>query len=201
MRTKFLLIPLLLLAGCGGGGNPLIPQLRPVAGGYISSGYGQREDHPVLGYVPGRHHDGYDFAVAAGSPVHATMEGEVVSAGWMGGYGNAVVLRHPNGYETLYGHAQELLVSKGQRVNAGDTIARVGSTGLSTGPHLHYELHKDGQAVDPGGFSDAAPETLPKAIPAAYHPPREQAARPIPPVHRRVMALRTDRPACEGGLN
>lgn len=193
MRKRFLLAAL-LLAGCSGTGNPLVPQLRPVSGGYISSSFGQREDHPVLGYVPGRHHDGYDFAVPAGSPVRATMEGEVVSAGWQGGYGNAVVIKHPNGYETLYGHAEALLVAKGQRVEAGDVIARVGSTGLSTGPHLHYELRKDGLAVDPGGFTDAPSERLPKAEPAVYHPPQ-------PVRHQRLAGLRADRPACEGGLS
>jgi murein DD-endopeptidase MepM/ murein hydrolase activator NlpD len=200
MRFHLFPILVLLLAGCSGGGNPLVPQLRPVAGGYISSGFGQREDHPVLGYIPGRHHDGYDFAVAAGSPIHATMEGEVISAGWQGGYGNAVVIRHPNGYETLYGHAQKLLVKPGQHVEAGDVIARVGSTGLSTGPHLHYELRKDGLAVDPGGFSDGPAEQLPRAVPAAYHPPRPEATAPKARPHR-ILALRADRPACEGGLS
>jgi murein DD-endopeptidase MepM/ murein hydrolase activator NlpD len=144
----------LLLAGCGGSGNPLIPQLRPVMGGAITSGFGLRENHPIRGYVPGLHHDGYDFAVASGSPVRAAMSGTVSFAGWRGGYGNAVVLTHEGGYTTLYGHASELKVQEGQHVSQGDVIALVGSTGLSTGPHLHYELRKDGVAIDPGAFID-----------------------------------------------
>lgn len=144
----------LLLAGCGGSGNPMVPQLRPVMGGWVSSGFGMREEHPVLGYVPGRHHDGYDFAVGTGTPVRAAMSGTVSFAGWRGGYGNAVVLTHAGGYTTLYGHASELKVKEGDHVTQGEVIALVGSTGLSTGPHLHYELRKDGVAIDPGAFLD-----------------------------------------------
>lgn len=197
MRRLLLALPLLLvLSACGGSGNPLIPQLRPVEGGTITSGFGLREAHPVLGYVPGRHHDGYDIAVAAGSPVRASMDGDVVSAGWLGGYGNAVVLKHADGYTTLYGHAEALLVTVGQHVSRGDVIARVGSTGLSTGPHLHYELRKENVPVDPGGFDgEAVPhEPVIEALPASY---REPAAPPV--VKLRVAGLRADRPACEGG--
>lgn len=209
MRLRFLTLalPLLVLTACGGSGNPLVPQMRPVVGGFISSGFGLREEHPVLGYVPGRHHDGYDIAVAAGTPIHASMDGEVVSAGWLGGYGNAVVLKHADGYSTLYGHAETLLVSPGQHVARGDVIARVGSTGLSTGPHLHYELRKDGVAVDPGGFDgEAAPPAarpeLTEAVAASYHAPHPALAKPAPRAlpARHVQALRPDRPACEGGL-
>ncbi len=141
-----------VLAACGGSGNPLIPQLRPVEGGWVSSGFGEREDHPVLGHVEGRSHDGYDFAVAEGTPIKATMDGEVVFAGLRGGYGKTVMLAHAGGLTTLYGHARELRASPGDRVAAGDIIAFVGSTGLSTGPHLHYELRKHGMAQDPGEF-------------------------------------------------
>lgn len=156
MQRRFLAAGLaaLLLAGCGGSGNPLVAQLRPVMGGWVSSGFGLREAHPVLGYVPGRHHDGYDFAVATGTPVRAAMSGTVSFAGWRGGYGNAVVLTHAGGYTTLYGHASELKVKEGEHVTQGEVIALVGSTGLSTGPHLHYELRKDGVAIDPGAFLD-----------------------------------------------
>lgn len=160
MNRRFLITGLatLLLAGCGGGGNPLVPQLRPVTGGFISSDFGQREAHPVKGYVPGGHHDGYDFAVGTGSPVRAAMSGTVSFSGWRGGYGNTVILAHEGGYATLYGHASELKVQEGQRVIQGDVIALVGSTGLSTGPHLHYELRKNGIAIDPGTFiNDPAP--------------------------------------------
>jgi murein DD-endopeptidase MepM/ murein hydrolase activator NlpD len=155
-RPILWLFVLSAIAGCTGSGNPLVPQLRPVEGGYISSGFGDREQHPVLGYVPGRHHDGYDIAVAAGTAVRASISGDVVSAGWLGGYGNAVVIQHANGYTTVYGHASELLVGAGQHVERGSVIARVGSTGLSTGPHLHYELRHDGVAIDPRSFDDGS---------------------------------------------
>jgi murein DD-endopeptidase MepM/ murein hydrolase activator NlpD len=156
MTMRFLpaALALTLLAGCGGAGSPLVPQLRPVEGGSISSGLGRRVDHPLKGYVPGLHHHGDDFAVATGSPVRAAMSGTVTFAGWRGGYGNAVVLTHAGGYTTLYGHASALKVTAGQTVHQGDVIALVGSTGLSTGPHLHYELRRDGVAIDPGAFLD-----------------------------------------------
>jgi hypothetical protein len=154
MHMRFLTatLAILLLAGCGGGGNPLVPQLRPVMGGTISSGFGTREAHPVTGYVPGGHHDGYDFAVGTGSPIRAAMSGTVTFSGTRGGYGQTVILAHEGGYATLYGHASVLKVREGERVTQGDVIALVGSTGLSTGPHLHYELLKDGIAIDPGAF-------------------------------------------------
>src|SRR5688572_7167791 len=139
--TSLLALP---LAACGGSGNPLIPQLRPVEGGWVSSGFGLREEHPVLGHVEGRSHDGYDFAVAEGTPIKATMDGEVVFAGVKGGYGKTIVIEHKGGFTTLYGHARELHASPGDRVEAGEVIAFVGSTGISTGPHLHYELRKHG---------------------------------------------------------
>lgn len=205
----------LLLPACGEGGGPLVPQLRPVQGGFISSGFGLREAHPVLGYVPGRHHDGYDIAVAAGTPIRASMAGTVESAAWLGGYGNAVVLAHPDGYTTLYGHASLLLVKPGQHVAKGDVIARVGSTGLSTGPHLHYELRHDGVAVDPGAFEDGRPLALAPqadlrpitarpvvaAVPAVYRVRRKAARTAIPATTRHHwLALRPDRPAGEDGV-
>jgi murein DD-endopeptidase MepM/ murein hydrolase activator NlpD len=183
LKQLLALATLLTLTACGGGGNPLIPQLRPVTGGVITSSFGERENHPVLGYVPGRHHGGYDFAVPAGDPIRATIDGEVESAGWLGGYGNAVVIRHADGYSTLYGHASELLVQPGQRVYAGEVIAKVGSTGLSTGPHLHYELRKDGLAIDPGGFDGEVIQPLPGA-----------------PEPQTLEMLRADRPASENGV-
>ncbi|MEB3195654.1 MAG: M23 family metallopeptidase [Candidatus Sericytochromatia bacterium] len=153
---------LALLAGCDRGANPLIPQLRPVEGGWVSSEFGMREAHPVLGTMPGRLHEGYDFAVAEGSPIRATMAGEVVYAGWRGGYGKTVVVAHREGLSTLYGHARELLVSPGDTVAAGEVLALVGSTGLSTGPHLHYELRRHDVPIDPGGFLPDGTAPLPR---------------------------------------
>ena len=181
-----LLLPLPLAACGGSGSNPLIPQLRPVEGGWVSSGFGQREEHPVLGHVEGRNHDGYDFAVAEGSPIKATMAGEVVFAGVKGGYGKTVVIEHAGGLTTLYGHARELHASPGDHVDAGDVIAFVGSTGISTGPHLHYELRKYGVAVDPGDFLPSGVD----ARPAAYAP-----TMAAPPMPRRPAAARATVPA------
>ena len=173
------------LAGWGCGPNPVVPQLRPVEGGWISSGFGVREDHPVLGLVPGRTHEGWDFAVAEGTPIRASMAGEVTYAGWRGGLGKAVVLEHAGGWTTVYGHAREVLVGPGDVVAAGETIALVGSSGLSTGPHLHYELRRGGVAVDPGGF--LAPGQAPP--PEARQVEPVAGLRAVPPAAVPVASL------------
>lgn len=121
------------------------PSIWP-ARGEISSDYGWRM-HPVLGY--GRVHTGLDIAAAYNSPIVATAAGTVESSGWLGGYGNAVTINHGNGVSTLYGHCAVLNVSAGQFVKKGQTIALVGSTGVSTGPHLHYEVLRSGEHTDP----------------------------------------------------
>lgn len=115
----------------------------------ISSGFGYRM-HPILGYQ--RFHAGLDFAADYGSPILAADRGVVIFAGWYGGYGNAVIIDHGNGLTTMYAHSQELYVSEGQTVQRGQAIAAVGSTGLSTGPHLHFEVRKDGEPVDPAPY-------------------------------------------------
>ena len=115
----------------------------------ITSGFGYRM-HPILGYM--RFHSGVDFGADYGSPILAADRGVVIFAGWYGGYGNAVILDHGNGITTMYAHAQELYVSEGQTVERGKAIAATGSTGLSTGPHLHFEVRKDGEPVDPMGY-------------------------------------------------
>lgn len=150
MARRFLPLALLvaLLAGCDDG--PTVPQVNPLPGARLTSDFGSRAKDPVTGkaLVDG-HHDGYDLAAPMGSPIRAAKSGKVTFVGPRGGYGNAVVLEHPEGWTTLYGHASRLAVKVGQAVNAGDVIAYVGSTGHSTGPHLHYELRRNGQAVDP----------------------------------------------------
>ncbi len=112
----------------------------------ITSGFGWRI-HPILGYS--RFHSGIDFGASYGSTIRAADSGSVIFAGWYGGYGYAVIIDHGNGISTLYGHTSKLYVAEGQPVQPGDAIAAVGSTGLSTGPHLHFEVRKDGEPVDP----------------------------------------------------
>lgn len=117
--------------------------------GPISSGFGWRS-HPILGYE--RFHGGIDFASDYGSVIFAAQAGVVIFSGWYGGYGNAVILDHGNGITTLYAHANELLAQEGQTVQRGEAIATVGSTGLSTGPHLHFEVRENGEPVDPMNY-------------------------------------------------
>lgn len=114
--------------------------------GELSSNFGWRI-HPIWGYE--RFHAGVDFAADYGGKILAADTGIVILADWYGGYGNTVVINHGGGLSTLYGHASQLLVSEGQLVKQGDVIAAVGSTGLSTGPHLHFEVREDGNPVDP----------------------------------------------------
>jgi murein DD-endopeptidase MepM/ murein hydrolase activator NlpD len=113
--------------------------VRP-AQGSVSSEYGPRW---------GDEHEGIDIAAGSGSPVRAATDGVVKKASWYGGYGNAVIIDHGGGVQTLYGHNSSLSVQPGDRVRAGQVIAKVGSTGDSTGPHLHFEVQVDGKAVNP----------------------------------------------------
>jgi murein DD-endopeptidase MepM/ murein hydrolase activator NlpD len=115
----------------------------------VTSSFGWRM-HPILGYQ--KFHSGMDFGAEYGSPIRAADRGIVIFAGWYGGYGNAVIIDHGNGLTTLYGHSSGLYVSEGQAVERGQAIAAVGSTGLSTGPHLHFEVRKDGEPVDPANY-------------------------------------------------
>ncbi|WP_236727094.1 M23 family metallopeptidase [Novosphingobium subterraneum] len=114
--------------------------------GRITSGYGARR-HPILGYV--RMHAGIDFAASWGAPIYAATDGRVSIAGWHGGHGNYVRLDHGGGIGTGYGHMSRIAVSAGMTVRRGQVIGYVGSTGLSTGPHLHYEMYRAGQTVNP----------------------------------------------------
>jgi len=119
------------------------------ANGAITSNFGWRV-HPILGYQ--RFHAGIDFGADSGSPIYAADSGSVIFAGWYGGYGNTVIIDHGSGITTLYGHASKLYVTEGQNVQRGQTIAAVGSTGLSTGPHLHFEVRKQGEPVNPAPY-------------------------------------------------
>jgi hypothetical protein len=122
---------------------------QPVSGGRISSSYGERT-HPILGYK--RMHAGIDIAASYGSPIYAVSDGTVAFAGWHGGHGNYVKLDHAAGLGTGYGHMSRMAVKAGQRVKRGQVIGYVGSTGLSTGPHLHYELFRNGASVNPNSI-------------------------------------------------
>lgn len=138
--------------------RPHIPQKRRTWGtgrfvtpaeGPITSPYGYRV-HPIFGTL--RFHSGIDIGAYYGSSILAADSGIVIEAGWIGGYGNTVMIDHGGGYSTLYGHCSQLYVRIGQMVNQGEPIAAVGSTGNSTGPHLHFEVRINGDPVDPLGF-------------------------------------------------
>jgi len=118
----------------------------------ISSGYGWRHD-PFTGER--KWHDGIDIALPDGSPVRAAGDGQVVFSGKMRGYGNVVILRHADGVETVYAHNERNERREGDRVRKGEIIGRVGRTGRSTGPHLHFEVRKSGIAVDPSQYVDS----------------------------------------------
>ncbi|MDH3222316.1 MAG: M23 family metallopeptidase [Gemmatimonadota bacterium] len=122
------------------------PTILPAAG-LLSSRFSQNRFHPILHEF--RAHPGIDVHAQEGTPILAAANGVVVSAGKRSGYGNAVILDHGYGFRTLYGHASKLLVKSGQRVRRGDVIAQVGSTGLATASHLHYEVHVRGRPVNP----------------------------------------------------
>jgi murein DD-endopeptidase MepM/ murein hydrolase activator NlpD len=97
-------------------------------------------------------HEGIDIAASSGTPILAAASGTVIHAGWLGGYGNLVVVDHGDGLATAYAHASSILVGVGQRVSQGQTVSLVGSTGNSSGPHLHFEVRVNGTAVDPLGY-------------------------------------------------
>ncbi len=124
------------------------PQGWP-AGGRLSSGYGMRE-HPRYGVR--KFHTGVDISLGLGTPLHATADGVVSFADRSAGNGNIVVLEHGSGFSTVYAHNTKNLVHPGQTVKRGDIVAYSGSTGVSTGPHVHYEVWKNGRSVNPAPF-------------------------------------------------
>ncbi len=143
-----------------------IPAIQPVLNKdltRVASGYGWRI-HPI--YHTRKFHQGMDFTAPVGTDVFATGNAKVIFVGWKQGYGNTVILDHDFGYETLYGHLYKSLVRVGQRVKRGDIIALVGNTGMSTGPHLHYEVHFKKSRVDPRNFYfiDLSPEEYDRMV-------------------------------------
>ena len=125
----------------------------PVPNGRLTSPFGSRF-HPILHYV--RMHTGLDIGAPFGSQIVAASGGQVILAGWSGGYGRSVRIDHGGGIGTVYGHMSGLTVTQGQRVAPGQLIGYVGSTGLSTGPHLHFEVRRGGVPVNPAGFTFAS---------------------------------------------
>lgn len=143
-----------------------IPAIQPVLNKdltRVASGYGWRI-HPI--YHTKKFHQGMDFTAPVGTDVFATGNARVTYVGWKQGYGNTVMLDHGFGYETLYAHLFKPLVKVGQRVKRGDIIALVGNSGMSTGPHLHYEVHFRQKRVDPRNFYfiDLTPEEYDKMV-------------------------------------
>jgi murein DD-endopeptidase MepM/ murein hydrolase activator NlpD len=138
-----------------------IPAIQPINNKnlrHVASGFGYRID-PV--YKVAKFHAGLDFAAPQGTPIYATADGIIKEAGYNGGgYGNHVVISHGYGYETLYGHMYRIKTRVGRKIKRGEVIGYVGSTGKSTGPHCHYEVHKSGQPVDPVYYfyNDLTPE-------------------------------------------
>ncbi len=123
--------------------------LRPVPGP-ITSGFGSRSD-PITGATA--YHSGLDIGAPCGTPIKAAGTGTILSAGFnSGGYGNMTLINHGNGMSTLYGHQSSIVVSAGQSVTQGQVIGYVGSTGKSTGCHLHFEVRVGGNPVDPNGY-------------------------------------------------
>lgn len=146
------------------------PAIQPVSNknlNRIASGFGYRID-PV--YKTVKMHAGLDFAAPQGTAIYATANGTVRTAGNLGnGYGNHVIINHGYGYQTLYGHMYKVKARVGQRVKRGEIIGYVGSTGKSTGPHLHYEVHKNDRPLDPVYFfyNDLTPEQFDRLLKAA----------------------------------
>ncbi|RWC42774.1 M23 family metallopeptidase [Mesorhizobium sp.] len=126
-----------------------LPLANPAPGRSVTSPFGVRTD-PLLGTAA--LHSGMDFRAPTGMPAKVTAPGVVVKAGWNGGYGRMVEVDHGNGFATRYGHLSKINVTVGKRLNAGDVIGKTGSSGRSTGPHLHYEIRHNGEAIDPLRF-------------------------------------------------
>lgn len=130
-------------AGSTGSGQPSAAGFIWPCDGVVVSGFGMRW---------GRMHEGIDIGCSFGTPNRAAASGTVIYAGWLGGYGNLVVVDHGNGLSTAYAHASTIVVAVGQSVSQGETVSLVGSTGNSSGPHLHFEVRVNGSAVDPLGY-------------------------------------------------
>jgi murein DD-endopeptidase MepM/ murein hydrolase activator NlpD len=137
-----------------------VPHVTPADGGLITSGFGYRAD-PFTG--GGAFHPGLDFKGAYGAPIHAAADGRVSFVGQIRGYGNVVEISHGNGLLTRYAHMSKTMATTGEQVKAGDVIGAIGSTGRSTGPHLHFEVRINNSVVNPRPFLEKAPDVLEQA--------------------------------------
>jgi murein DD-endopeptidase MepM/ murein hydrolase activator NlpD len=153
----------------------LASPLKFILAPHVSSRFTNARFHPILKIF--RPHLGVDYSAPMGAPVVAVSAGTVVSAGWNGEGGRTIRLRHASGYETLYMHLSSISVRPGQHVAQGDTIGRVGSTGMSTGPHLDYRVRKDGRAMNPLNLLRSMPpgEPIPAAFMAQFQAERDKA--------------------------
>ena len=160
----------------------------PVDGARISSSFGMRM-HPILGFT--RLHPGVDFAVPTGTPIMASGDATVVSAGWNGGgYGNFVVLKHNSSYSTAYGHMSRIAkgIKPGAHVHQGEIIGYVGMTGLATGPHLHYEVRIDNRPINPLSVRMPATEKLDGRALADFHSQQQTVAKQLASLRTSTIA-------------
>jgi len=165
----------------------------PIQYARLSSRFGTRR-HPVLGTQ--RMHKGVDYAARTGTPIMAAGDARVMSSGWQGGYGNAVVLDHGRGYTTLYGHMSRTAgLKRGQRVSQGQVIGYVGSTGMSTGPHLHYEFRINGVHRNPLQHTMPPPEPLSGAALAQFRKQTAPALERIREVEEIIYATVPSKPS------
>ena len=138
----------------------------PLKFGKITSSYSIRRFHPVSKrYKP---HTGIDYGAPTGTPIMATANGRVTFSGRKSGYGKLVIVKHPNGYQTYYGHCSRLLMKPGQLVEQGQVIARVGQTGVATGPHVHYEVRVNGKPIDPNTVKKSRGKPLKTELLASF---------------------------------
>lgn len=138
----------------------------PMKFGKMTSRYSIRRFHPVSKRY--KAHTGIDYGAPKGTPIMATANGRVKFAGWKGGYGKLIIVKHPNGYQTYYGHCSRLLKKKGQLVEQGQVIARVGRTGVATGPHVHYEVRVGGKSINPNRVKKSRGKPLKPELLAAF---------------------------------
>jgi murein DD-endopeptidase MepM/ murein hydrolase activator NlpD len=155
----------------------------------ISSRFSRARLHPILRTV--RPHLGVDYAAPVGTPVMAASDGVVTGAGWEGGFGKMVRLRHANGYETFYGHLSRISVRRGQRVQQGATLGAVGQTGLATGPHLDYRMRRNGFFVNPLTVQLPPAEPVPLAERSAFQSVRDRALARLGGTSRGPQAVRS----------